>query len=72
MGSSTPFRFPEHPVLAEFVRGHLACGEISLDDFRSGRWLGSLPALLGRPRTAAGVSGGAESAASAIAERLVS
>ncbi len=63
-------RFPEAPVLADFVRRELPSTDISAADFAAGLWTEALPALLEKPRPEAPRVDGNDQAAKAILESI--
>jgi UDP:flavonoid glycosyltransferase YjiC (YdhE family) len=63
--------FREHAVLEAFVRRHLPAESMSLEEFRSGVWVGRLPRLLAQDRPAAAPSAAAARTAAEIVARFV-
>jgi UDP-N-acetylglucosamine:LPS N-acetylglucosamine transferase len=62
--------FPESPVLATFVKQHMAAMEIEESAFRCGSWLQQIEPLLAVPRKRFKMANGAEAAANAILDLL--
>lgn len=63
-------RFPEGPVLAEFVRSELPSVEIEPTSFTSGAWIRALPGLLEQERPPRQVKNGADEIARELAGML--
>jgi len=63
-------RFPESPVLAEFVRRTMSSAEITEGAFNDGSWLTSIDRLLDEPRRVRRRTDGALQAADAIVDRF--
>ena len=56
-------RFPESPVMADFIQSSIGGFEISPQDFQEGIWIERLPEWLARPRTHRQPPNGADQAA---------
>lgn len=63
-------RFPESPVLADFVRREAPSAEVAERDFRDGSWLDVVSRLLDAPRSRTPTSNGADEAADVILNRF--
>jgi hypothetical protein len=63
-------KFPESPVLANFVEQHMTAMEINETAFRSGDWLPQIESLLDAPRRNPKSVNGADAAANAILDLL--
>lgn len=63
-------RFPESPILAQWVEEHMVAAEIGEDTLRDGAWLAAANELLNVPRRKPDVENGAVQAAELILERF--
>lgn len=63
-------RFPEGPILAEFVRSELPAAEIEPSRFTNGEWIRDLPALLDQERPPRQAKNGADEIARELASML--
>lgn len=63
-------RFPESPVLADWVEAHLPSLALAVEEFTDGRWMARVDSLLARPAGAAVRADGAATVASVLAAAL--
>ena len=63
-------RFPESPILAQWVEGHMVAAEIGEDALRNGAWLAAANELLEVPRRKPEEPNGVVQAAKMIVEQF--